>query len=201
MPPRLFLAFAHDEDTEDTIGTRLKRALLGPVEHVEFVMRDGKTMTRYLVAKPTRHHDSRVFKTSLAMDETATDWYFLRIVLEDTKIALIIAFLEEAIAKRHYFTNARMAQASGVTLPSWLWDLLIGKDEIVDNPGSPMYCAELCMLALQHVGLLEYYPADSCTPNDLRLMASEFTEKTILNPSVGTDALGLRLSDESLMLA
>jgi hypothetical protein len=198
MNRRAFLAFAHDEPPQETLLTRLQRAILGPVEHVELVIREGRNVTRYLVCKPTKYHDARVCKSTYPIDESETTWIFLRLLLEDYKITMIVAFMEEAIAKRRYFTNVKMIQASGITLPLWLWTMIIGEDCTVEDPGEPTYCSELCLLALQHVGLLTYYPADTCTPNDLRLMAAEFSEKTVLNPSIGTDSLGLQVADASL---
>jgi len=138
-----------------------------------------------------------VFKTTRAHDEK-TEWICLRLLLEEFKVAKVVAFLEEAIVKRHYYTPSRMVAASGITLPSCLWSLLMGSEPEVDSAGDAMYCTELCMLGLQHVGLLDYYPAEMCTPNDLLIMAGEFSERTPLNPTLGVDALGLRVSGDSI---
>jgi hypothetical protein len=182
MSPKLFLAFMAVSPNSDGFNARLQRAILGPVEHVEFVVRDGKYVMRYMVSLPNKHHDACVFKTKLAYD-TVSRWTFMRLLLEEFKVVSIIAFLEDAIAKRHYFTNTRMIQAIGITLPSCFWAVVMGPDCAVDNPGNPIYCTELCMLALQHVGLLAYYPADMCTPNDLMLMVKEITEVTDACPT------------------
>ena len=197
---RLYLAFTQYEPEEDSITERFIRAVIGPVDHVEFVLKEGTSMTRYIVAAPNKHRDARMYKTHLRFDERGS-WLFLRLLLEPAKVELVLEFLERSLANGTRFSNFKSFSAGGPPVWYWLWALAVGPDDAIPEPGPPMFCAEMCALALQHAGLIAHVPADSCTPNDLWVHVSAFTqpEDDAFGPPPGADSLGLPLSEESFV--